>query len=138
MNRRQFLGFIGGVMVLAPLAEWPTFEADVAQDARPSRQPWVFVDSFELAAEEDGVYSLSRVGAKPSDGPLIVYPVQKGGWFCWFAPRRGELAFPDGVASFMVDGPPTSHWAMRWSKDNEWFITDSKYGTRRLSPVLSC
>jgi hypothetical protein len=128
MNRRSFLGLLGGAVVIAATPEFFTQGfGDLVAPAQPTDG---IARLFDLTifndADEPALFSVSRAN---SPDALLRFGVARGGIFRWYATPESEIALPQGIASLMIDAPPFIHWSAAWRDEHNHIWVSDERGT---------
>lgn len=112
MNRRLFLGLIGGTIAAAATpAEFFALVGDVAPTVVP--EPFRLVQDIIFSAGEDGFYTIRRV---QGDVALLGVQLRAGGSYRWLAPPGWEFVLQPNEPGLVIDGPRVDHWWMGWKE----------------------
>lgn len=117
MNRRLFLGLIGGSVAAAATPE--AFRALVV-DAPPAVMPLAafvtcYITDVCFACTATGIYTIGRAGGME----LISTGLAAGGMFRWVAPPGWEIMLPPGSPALVIDGPGVAEWSMLWTEQQD-------------------
>lgn len=111
MNRRLFLGLVGGTIAAAatPLEFQALADALAPAVLAPSMR---FLSSLRFSVRASGLYTV-RLGAPPYPGVIQTY-LADGGSLCY--QNAISIALPPNEAGLLIEGPCVDSWQMIWTE----------------------
>lgn len=124
MNRRLFLGLVGGTMAAAatPKAFW-----QIARSFPPVSAGTRYVSEFVINASVTGCYELRRANRPDCYPPLFVTGLHANSMLRWVTVPGEEIILLPEDPMLVISGPGVPTWTILWhDEQGERFMANSK------------